>query len=148
MLLSLISNMILVVGVCSGLAAVFLFCWGGLRAYTQEGKAKAINIVAICCFVLMSTMIGIGTSKYLSVEYRIVRTIATRVDPFVEAHPDSIYNPDTMLSTTDAAIKSTMQVLIDAPDVIKKLASGKTFEDINEARERAEFEAWKRSKSE
>jgi hypothetical protein len=138
----------LIFGVAVMVLAITLFVsneyeWG-------NGKAWIGNLIALCVsvFIVAATFV-VYNHPLFKMEYIIMREAAPLIDKYAEEHPDSIYNPDQLLSISNDLVIDFATSIKGLPDMIKGV-TGMTPEEIElekikiqNNRDMAEFEAWK-----
>jgi hypothetical protein len=154
LLLNVLSNIIFAVGIISFLWGLVGVIWGGVGiSYASDINKKAARhhillfISGIFSVIIMIFCITISTSNLMKPEWQIAKAISIEVDKYNENHPESVFNPTEMLSNVDNAALSIFSVIQDTPNLITKLASGKSISEIQEERDRAEFEEWRKTKN-
>jgi len=148
--LSVWKNIIVGISVCSFIWIIFGFLWYYFVYQSDDSNIKKRMLFASCLFAII-TFVGSFVAyniKWLDPNWRIALEVSKRVDKYVEMHPGSIYDPDRLLVEVDKTVVSVFESVQRVPEIIEKLASGKTIDAIrNEAnakKEKEQYEAFKK----
>jgi hypothetical protein len=146
--ISLTSNLIIAFGVL-----FFIWAWIGIvvglwkKYYGDHSLRGNIFLISgVFSLLLFIFCIVFGTSYYMKPEWHITRTIAIEIDKYGEKNPDAIFNPNILINNVDKAVVSIFTAIQETPNLIQKLSSGYSMEDIQSERDQKEFEAWKASR--
>lgn len=108
------------------------------------------TVAAFLVSFFMGVIFAVGSSKMIQPEWVALRMAAPALDSFVEKNPDTLYNPEKALVIVNDTAMSVFGSIQEFPKIIQRLAQGKSVTEVisetAEERERAEFEAWKKSR--
>jgi len=91
----------------------------------KRGWTRGLTVVFATLFTL--TWVGclaVYNLPALKEEIVIAKQVAPILDDYAERYPESVYNPDVVLTALDDTVKGIVGTAIELPKYINRLASG------------------------
>ena len=116
---------LIALGVTAGFFSVVVWIMRGMfEEYDTHVKKAVLSVLCVCLPFIWISCIAVYNLPSMRQEIVIAKQVAPVLDDYMERHPDSVYNPDIMLTALDDTVKGIVGSAVELPKYIQKLAAG------------------------